>query len=344
MPLEIETGNSSRIVSATMQPSGKTFEVLPNQSLLEAGLGAGVALPFGCANGSCGDCRARITAGQIGKIRNHDYSLTEVQKLEGYCLLCSSTAISDVQIEVYEATSCSDIAAQELAAKVCKLEVVNNVSVATFKFVRGKALRFLPGQQATLVLPDGDSVTLPIASCPCNAEIAEFHLIDESSTDSAEVVSSCAGISVKQVEKIVDLASTRKRISISGPSGNFTLSSDDSKPRIFIATGGDFAQLQGMLEQALNNDLETPCCLIWQATEAVGHYRSNLCRSWHDAMDNFSYIPVTDEKDLLSTLTAEWSARLNSCEVYLGRENSELVAQLVERGVEPTAIRFPLRA
>lgn len=331
-----------------MRPSGKTFEVLPNQSLLEAGLGAGVALPFGCANGSCGDCRAKITSGEIGKIRNHDYALTEAQKLDGFCLLCSTTALSDVDIEVYEATSVADIPPQELTAKLCKQEVINDVSMVTFKFTRGRALRFLPGQHATLVLPDGDKITLPIASCPCNAEIAEFHLIDKESAGPGLSDGVAAGaitsVTAEQLEKIISLASSRKRITVCGPTGNFTLSRDEHKPKIFIAEEGDFAQLQGMLEQALNNDLETPCCLLWRAHDEAGHYRSNLCRSWRDAMDNFSYFPLTHKDDVLSSLTADWIARLTSCEVYLGRQNDDLFAQLVTQGVEPAEIKYPATA
>lgn len=322
--------DSPSIVRATMQPSGKYFEVLPNQNLLEAGLGAGVALPFGCANGSCGDCRAKITGGQIKKIRNHDYSLTEVQKLEGYCLLCSSTAVTDVDIEVYEANSVNDIPNQQLQAKLCKLEVVSNTTLVTFKFVRGRALRFLPGQHATLLLPDGDSVTLPIASCPCNAEIAEFHLIDATTAS--------YGVTSEQLEKILDLG--RTRITICGPGGDFTLSGADHKPKLFIAEGGDFAQLQGMIEQALSHDLETPCCLLWQAS-ASGHYRSNLCRSWNDAMDNFSYRAAEPESDVLEALTAEWLGLLAECEVYMGRRNDAMVAQLTTHGVGRSAITFP---
>lgn len=325
---------STSIVRATMRPSGKRFDVLPNQSLLEAGLGAGIALPFGCANGSCGDCRARITAGSTVKLRNHDYCLSEAQKLEGNCLLCSSTAVTDVEIEVLEAKSVNDIPEQQLQAKMCKLDLVNSVSMVTFKFIRGRALRFLPGQHATLTLPDGDVLTLPIASCPCNAQIAEFHLIDEAI--------SANGVPKLLIDKIVALAQSRQRITISGPLGDFTLSGDDHRPKLFIAETGDFARLQGMIEQALNSDIEKPCCLLWIVTAADGHYRSNLCRSWHDAIDSFTFHPLNAETlDPLSVLTPEWLARLSECEVYMGNENNELIKQLVALGVKQSDITFP---
>lgn len=324
---------TSSIYKATLHPSGKTFNVLPRQSLLEAGLGAGIALPFGCANGSCGDCRARILSGEVQRIKDHDYSLTEVQKLEGYCLLCSSTALNDIDMEVHDATSVDDVPLQHLQAKLCRLEVNSTVTVATFKFSRGKALRFLPGQSATLTLSEGETITLPIASCPCNAEVVEFHLNDNPGTNKP--------VAAPIIERIVQLAETRQRVAISGPVGEFTLNTPDNRPAIFFAQGSDFAQLQGMIEQVLSSEVETPCCLVWISAEHTGHYRSNLCRSWRDAMDRFSFVPVAPGSDSLAALPTEWQDLLSHGDVYLGRHDQELIDRLMVQGVAAGNIHYP---
>lgn len=313
-----------------MHPSAKTFEVLPDQSLLESGLSAGVALPFGCANGSCGDCLCRIKKGQIKPVRHHDYSLTQAQKLDGYCLLCSNTATSDVQLEVIEATSVEDIPQQELQAKLCYFEQLPDVCVVAFKFVRGKALRFLPGQQIILSISDGEAITLPIASCPCNAQYVEIHLtIEQLGIDLFDKLS----------KNLNALKVSRKRVTVQGPVGNFTLSSATRQPKLFIARGAEFAQLQGLIEQVLNADTGTRCCLLWQATDLVTHYRSNLCRSWHDAFDEFDFVPVKAGDSALASLPIEWPNQLNQCEVYLGATNARLTEQLMNLGVN--AIFYP---
>ena len=315
-----------------MSPSGKQFDVLPDQSLLESGLSAGLALPFGCANGSCGDCRARVLQGQIKKIKQHDYVLTEAQKLAGHCLLCSNTALSNVQIEVQEATSVSDIPLQQLQAKLCRVERIDNVSIVAFKFVRGKALRFLPGQRVQLTLADSETVELPIASCPCNAQFVEFHLAAQPSQNHELNL---------LAEKLNVLATSRLRVSINGPTGQFTLSNAVRKPKLFIAEGSEFGQLQGLIEQVLNTDLGTPCCLLWKATKQITHYRSNLCRSWCDAIDEFSFVPVMKNADVLAALPKEWVAILKECEVYLGKKDSTLAQRLIGRGIDPTSIIYP---
>jgi len=322
----------TNIAKATLHPSGKQFEVYPGLSLLESGLSTGIALPFGCANGSCGDCRARIINGSVNRIKPHDYTLTAAQKLEGQCLLCSYTAESDVDIEVLEAQSVNDIPQQDLKAKPCELESYNEVDIVTFKFVRGKALRFLPGQSITLTLDDGFSPTLPIASCPCNAQLVELHIRKPTVSETTE-----NGLR----KQILQTFTERKTISLKGPSGGFTLTSDTNKPKFFYASGIDFAQVQGMVEQILNSELNVPCCLLWQATKETSHYRENLCRSWHDAFDEFTFVPVHRKSTLLASLPKVWESLLLESEVYLGGDYQELIAELLSRGLSLSAIKFP---
>jgi len=207
---------------------------------------------------------AIVRNGTVNKIKYHDYPLTHVQKINGHCLMCSYSASSDIELEVVEATSVADIPVQTLQAKLCRFEENQQIAVASFKLLRGNALRFLPGQSAKLALPDGQSLIMPIASCPCNANVVEFHLKTESLSTpvSQSTPSSIEGI-------VSELRSRKKsaRFSISGPVGKFTLSDQIDKPKLFISQGDDFAQLQGMIEQVLSLDSEIPCLLIWQRTK-----------------------------------------------------------------------------
>lgn len=314
-----------------MNPSGRQFEVLPGQSLLEAGLSAGIALPFGCANGSCGDCRARLINGQVKKTRSHDFVLTEAQKLDGCCLLCSTTAITNVQIDVLIAATVNDIPQQQLQAKLCRVEQRHEVSIIAFKFIRGKALRFLPGQRVHLTSKCGSTVELPIASCPCNAQYVEFHLTAETAH-----LTELSRFSEKELTSTAE----RERVSISGPIGNFTLSNDIRKPKLFITKGSEFGQIQGMIEQVLNDESDVPCCLIWKASDKVVIYRSNLCRSWKDAFDQFDFIPLSSNADMLSAIPKHWQTHLGDCEVYFGKKDSILSQRLTKLGVSPASMFY----
>jgi len=327
----LNTSTTNSAAQITLRPSGKRYEAIPGRSLLESGLSAGLALPFGCANGSCGNCLAKVIEGDTVKINHHDFTLTEAEKLQGNCLLCATAATSDCIIEVSEAGSSAEMPFQQLQAKLCRHENLEGVDIVAFKFSRGKALRFLPGQRVTLSTGDGTNIELPIASCPCNAHQIEFHL--------------APGIgSTKQRENFIrrcEQLSGRDRIDVSGPSGSFTLSQESSRPKLFVARGIEFGQLQGLIEQVFNLDTGTPICLIWQSSDSTDQYLNNLCRSWHDAFDEFDYLPVATDADFLQDLPLSWKERLNAVEVYLGTQDKNRVAELLGTGVSGERIYYP---
>lgn len=275
-----------------LSPSNKAFDALPNTSVLESGLAAGVALSYGCASGSCGDCRAKIVSGTVSKSRFHDFALSELEKSEGICLLCSNTAESDLVIEVSVARSTEDIPQQKLRMKICHVEELQGVSIVRFKITRGKALRFLPGQYTNVTLPNGVSKILPIANCPCETSFVEFHL-------PANVIHDFP----------VDRLTRRDRVEIEGPVGTFTLTDKSATPdhkrsngTCFISVGANFAAVKPMLEHFISIEIEEPLALIWVATDQAAQYHHNLCRSWADAFDWFFYIPVKTMSDLDAVL------------------------------------------
>ena len=100
-------------------PSGHEFVVQPDESLLEAALRSGLALDFGCANGTCGECTGRVTQGEVREIRFHDFVIPEAEKRAGTVLLCSCTADADVTIEAGEADGPDDIPLQNVRAASC---------------------------------------------------------------------------------------------------------------------------------------------------------------------------------------------------------------------------------
>ncbi|MDH3901300.1 MAG: 2Fe-2S iron-sulfur cluster-binding protein, partial [Gammaproteobacteria bacterium] len=58
-----------RVMAAQIRilPSGHEFLIEGSDSILEAGLRSGLALAYGCNNGNCGKCKAKLVSGQIKK-------------------------------------------------------------------------------------------------------------------------------------------------------------------------------------------------------------------------------------------------------------------------------------
>jgi len=289
-----------------LSQSGKEFQTLSNASVLESGLSAGISLPYGCANGSCGDCKARILSGRVSKIGFHDYPLTETEKLNDFCLLCSYTARSDLVVEVMEALSVDDIPFQELRGKICNLENHSEIWIARFKLTRGNALRYLPGQYATVTFPNGQYRKLPIANCPCESSYLEFHIPVDSKLPVAEL-------------KPLD------RVAISGPYGGFTLTDlpPQEKPLLFVAIGTGISSIKPLIEHVLSLEEETDFALIWVTDRSADHHLHNLCRSWSDAFDHFDYIPLDSIDEIEDQLPAKWSQKMANALVFLSAESQE---------------------
>ena len=157
-------------------PSGREFVVQAGEPLLEAALRNGLALEFGCTAGSCGECRARVTRGQVRRIRFHDYVIRESDKRAGWVLLCCCTADDDVSIEAGEAGGPDDIPVQNVRARLYGQELMaGSVAVVRLRVMRGQMLRFLAGQHVRLRRAGGESAEVSIASCPCDGLNLEFH-------------------------------------------------------------------------------------------------------------------------------------------------------------------------
>lgn len=269
-----------RIIAAQVHiiPSGLEYFVEGKNSILEAGLTTGSALNYGCSNGNCGKCKAKLVSGKIEKIKQHEYTFSEAEKGQNYFLMCSNTAVTDIEIEAEIAGSEDDIPQQSLSTKVKKIEAINkHVSVLTLKTQRTNRLRFLAGQAVELTLKDKLIKTLPIASCPCDESFIQFHIKNDSSPFSHYINNE-----LKQNETV----------KVNGPSGHFVLDNESTRPIIFIAVDTGFAPVKSLIENALSLEAAEYIHFYWINTQAEKPYLHNICRAWNDALDNFNYTAI----------------------------------------------------
>jgi len=263
-----------RIMSAqvTIQPSGHEFFVEGNDTLLEAALRAGIPLNYGCSNGNCGECKARLVSGQVRKVHPHDFVLKESEKTNGALLLCSNTAITDVVIEatVYGA---HDIPEQGITTRVKTVEMLgDNIAALHLTAPRSQRLRFLAGQHVTLSI-DAAEGEYYVASCPCEDRHIEVHVRRDNRGFSRKVFG--------------DLRK-EEPVHLLGPRGEFVMKLDSRRPVLFIAWEDGFAPIKSLVQHAMSLEIAEAMYLYWAATEA-GHYQDNLCRAWTDALDDFVY-------------------------------------------------------
>ena len=278
-----------RVMAAQVRilPSGHEFFIEGTDSILEAGLRGGLALDYGCSNGNCGLCKCKVVSGQVKKIKSHDYVLTEAEKGLGYILACSNTAVTDVVLEADEALGSRDIPAQNIDIKVKKIEQPDEqIILVHAKTPRTSRLRFLAGQYLSLEIEGLPPLDCSIASCPCDDMNLQFHIPNISGNEFCEAL----------------LNSTRPNscISIHGPRGDFTLNEDSPRSLVFIAVNAGFGPIKSLIEHAMALDTAEKISLYWITTPGNSHYLGNLCRSWDDALDNFSYaaMKATDARSV----------------------------------------------
>ncbi|WP_202868657.1 flavin reductase family protein [Kribbella antibiotica] len=72
--------------------------VEPGQTMLDAGLAAGLPMPFSCTVGSCGDCMVKLKAGDVAM--SEPNCLTPEQRADGYILTCVGCPLAPVIVRL----------------------------------------------------------------------------------------------------------------------------------------------------------------------------------------------------------------------------------------------------
>ena len=259
----------------TVLPSKHDFLVEGHDTLLEAAMRAGIPLDYGCSGGNCGKCKARVVSGQVRKTRLHDFVISEVEKSQGYILLCSNTAVSDVVIEAPVANSVLDMPFQQIKAHVKTTGHINDdMLLLHLQTPRTQRLRFLAGQSVTLRVGQSYSAELPIASCPCDDRNLLFHVHRQNGNLFSDF--------------IFDHLKHNDTVEIEGPQGEFILHDKSPRPLYFFAFDTGFAPIKSVIEHALSLNVET-INLHWIGSNPQSIYLPNIAHAWDDALDDFHY-------------------------------------------------------
>ncbi len=79
---------------------GYEFDARPAEKVLHAGLRAGVDLPYECATGTCGTCKAKLLAGEVRDGWTQAPGRKYVKPERGEFLMCQCSAAGDLALEV----------------------------------------------------------------------------------------------------------------------------------------------------------------------------------------------------------------------------------------------------
>jgi CDP-4-dehydro-6-deoxyglucose reductase len=265
----------------TIASSGTRFLVENDESVLDAALRQGIALPHGCRNGQCGSCKGRLNSGSV-HYRQEPEALTEEEKQHGYCLLCQACPDSDLIITIHEVTSSAELPVKQFPAKVSSITRLNHdVMRICLKIPDAIRMQFLAGQYVAFILKDGRRRSFSIANPPHEDKHIELH--------------------VRHVHggrftgDVFDHMRVNDIVRIEGPMGSFFLREDSSRPVIFLAGGTGMAPIAGIIRYALKKHLQREFYIYWGARSAEDLYMHDTVKHWSTSHSNIHYIPVLSE-------------------------------------------------
>lgn len=81
--------------------SGVTFEAEDGETIMEAAERAGIFMVHSCLSGTCRSCMTRVICGEVEHDPDYaaDLNIDDYEIEEGYRLLCSAFARTDVQLD-----------------------------------------------------------------------------------------------------------------------------------------------------------------------------------------------------------------------------------------------------
>ena len=271
-----------------IEPSGHSFPVARDETILDAALRHNIGLPYGCRNGNCGSCVASLVEGDVG------YPDGNTDALEGAgadaCLVCQAVPASDLVLRVREVESAAQIEVRTLPVRVARMDQLSHDVVRMrLKLPENQRLQFLAGQYLDFVLPNGHKRAFSIANAPHDDDTIELHVRHIPGGEFTEQVFS----TIK--EKAI--------LRIQAPLGTFVLREESQRPIIFMAGGTGFAPIKGMVEHAIHTGLEMPMWLYWGVRGSRDLYLPELPEQWQRERDDFRFVPVLSEPD------SDWQGR-----------------------------------
>lgn len=270
--------------SVKVEPSGHEFQVNNTESILEAALRQGVALPYGCRNGACGSCVAKIVSGQVSYEGDLPPAVTEQEAAVGMTVLCQARPETDLVIESHEIASEQEIEIKLMPSRIALMERLNHdVMLLKLKLPSTERLQFLAGQYVQILLKDGRKRSFSLANAPHDDEYLELHIRH---IEGGEFTS-----------EVFDKMHVKDLLRIEGPHGQFYLREGSDRPIIFMAGGTGFAPIKGIIEHALAAGIHRPMHLFWGARAKEDLYQHEVAMKFAAEHDFIQYTPVLSEPD-----------------------------------------------
>ena len=261
-----------------VRPDNRIIPSRQGETILEAVLREGIAFPYECRNGGCGQCKCIVSYGSVEQGPYQESALSPEERAKGAVLACCATPLTAVELEYVPRVLPGGIRPREYRARVVAMHKATDDVMIVRLAVDGDPIRFYPGQYINICLPDGQRRSFSFATAPhANEEIElQIRLIPGG----------------KFTTHVFSAMKTGDMVSFEGPLGAFFLRDDSDKPIIFVAGATGFAPVKSMVEHAFHVGMKRRMILYWGVRSLRDLYLPDLPKQWAAEHSNFTFVPV----------------------------------------------------
>ena len=270
----------------TVQPSGRSFEAEPAETMLAAGIRQGIGLPYGCKDGACGSCKCKKISGTVTHGPHQDKALSAQEEADGYVLTCCGTATSDVVLESRQVTHAGAFPIKKMPARVALLEKLSpDVVRLKLQLPANDIIQYHAGQYVEFILRDGARRSYSMANAP--------HTLIESGAPMVDLhIRHMPG--GKFTDHVFGAMKEKEILRIEGPYGSFHLQ-ESPKPIVLLASGTGFAPIKAIIEHMQFMGITREAVLYWGGRRPHDLYMNDWVQARCAEMPNLTYVPVVSD-------------------------------------------------
>ena len=271
----------------TVQPSGRSFEAGPEETLLAAGLRQGIGLPYGCKDGACGSCKCKKLAGEVRHGPHQAKALSEQEEAQGYVLTCCAHAGGHVTLEARQVTHAGAFPIKKMPARVALIErLSHDVMRLKLQLPAGDVFQFHAGQYIEFVFEDGARRSYSMANAP--------HTLAAGGPPMVELhIRHMPG--GRFTDHVFSAMKEKEILRIEGPQGSFYLRDDSPKPIILLASGTGFAPIKAIIEHMQFMGITRDMTLYWGGRRPQDLYLDGWVKARLAELPHLKYVPVVSD-------------------------------------------------
>ena len=290
--------------------AGRTIDVPPGATILEAALDAGISFPFGCQSGNCGACKSRLVKGEVTMGGYSEFALSDDEKAQGLILACRAVPAGESEVAWMEEDDLIVHPRRLLACKVVSLDdATHDVKRIRLEIVSGGPFDFSAGQFASVTFEGCPPRDYSMANVPGDP-ILEFHV--------RRTAGGATSAHVAEKLKVGD------SVRVEGPFGPSYLRESHRGPIIAVAGGSGLAPIKSIIERALQKQLPQHIYVYFGVRSERDLYLHDHFMALAETHKNLHFMPVLSEdsgssrrQGLVHEAVAQDFDEVDGCTAYL---------------------------